>query len=163
MPAAAEPGARLAGLPVTPMGQVVEHYHPKLTILIHGRPVRVPANIGVNTDTGAMSPLHTHDTSGELHIEAAEPGRRYTLGQLFDTLGQLFDEWQVALDADRIGGLTSTPDARLRAFVNGHPAPGDPADITLRPQQHLTLTYGPAAPPAPAPGIPSQGGQVEGP
>lgn len=150
-PAAAEPGARVAGLPVSPMGQVVEHYHPKLTILVNGRPVRVPANIGVSTETGAMSPLHTHDASGEVHIEAAEAGRRYTLGQLFD-------EWQVALDVNRIGGLTTTPEAHVRAFVNGAPAPGDPAEITLRPQQHITLTYGPVDQASPAPNNPSHGG-----
>lgn len=117
------------------MSTVVEHYHPHLTIVVNGQPVPVPANIGVNTVTGEMSPLHTHDASGQLHIEAAKAGRRYTLGQLFD-------EWQVALDEHRIGGLVDTSTARLRAFVNGKSVPGDPAAITLRPQQRITLSYG---------------------
>ncbi|GAB3683922.1 hypothetical protein GCM10027597_32320 [Saccharopolyspora tripterygii] len=56
-----------------------------------------------------------------------------------------------ALDADRIGGLTTTPEADGRAFVNGVPVPGDPAEIALRPQQHITLTYGPADQASPHP------------
>lgn len=47
-----------------------DHYHPHLRIIINGNEVPVPANIGVDPATGAMSALHTHETDGTIHIEA---------------------------------------------------------------------------------------------
>ena len=77
------------------------HNHVSLNVTIGGKPIIVPANIGI-TQTGifanpllfadhsldkygmeGMSPLHTHDYSGLIHIES-NAVRNYTLGEFLD-------------------------------------------------------------------------------
>ncbi|MGH8971332.1 MAG: hypothetical protein ACRDV1_15440, partial [Actinomycetes bacterium] len=128
--------AAKAGLPLGPMG-TAEHYHVHLDILVDGKPVRVPANIGVDQAGGTMSYLHTHTSDGIVHIEAGETGQPFTLGQLFT-------QWDVRLTADRLGGLRAGGGTTLTAYVNGSRVPGDPALLRLRPHQQVTLLYGPA-------------------
>lgn len=117
-----------AGLSLGPMG-TAEHYHPRLTILVNGQPVVVPAGIGVDPRSGAMSALHTHTSDGELHVEAATRGERFTLGQLFE-------QWAVPLSQTRLGDLDVQ---QVVATVNGEPFDGDPASIVLAPEQEIVL------------------------
>ena len=51
------------------------HIHPILDIVIRGEQVLIPANMGIDTSAcpGKMHLLHTHDTTGKLHIETYEP------------------------------------------------------------------------------------------
>ncbi|MQA03974.1 MAG: hypothetical protein GEV07_15025 [Streptosporangiales bacterium] len=128
-------GARAAGLDVTEMEGTAEHFHSHLDILVDGKPVQVPANIGV-AQTG-MSELHTHDAGGLLHVEAPTAGKRYTLGQLFRT-------WQVRLTANAIGGLETGDGDELRAYVDGERVTGDLANIELGSRKQIVLVYGPA-------------------
>src|SRR2546426_10179788 len=56
------------------------HIHPVLRITINGQPVTIPANIGIDSALwndhsldadgmmSGMAPLHTHDTSGTIHV-----------------------------------------------------------------------------------------------
>jgi hypothetical protein len=118
-----------AGLDLGPMG-MAEHYHPRLRILVEGEEVTVPANIGVDVTTGAMSALHTHETDGTLHIEAD------TAGEVF-TLGQLFTQWGVPLSGNRIGGIETN--SGISVTSNGEPVEGDPADLRLQPDQEIVL------------------------
>ena len=76
------------------------HFHPHLDVIVNGKPVTVPADIGIDETGGRLSELHTHNTSGVLHVEAPDTDRRYVLGQLFA-------EWNVRLDAAHLGGLTA--------------------------------------------------------
>lgn len=74
------------------------HNHVSLNVTIGGKPIIVPSDIGI-TQTGlfadpslfadhsldkygmeGMSPLHTHDSSGLIHIES-NTVRTYTLGE----------------------------------------------------------------------------------
>lgn len=90
--------------------EVIIHVHPRLEISIDGKLVTVPANIGIDPklwkdrslerygmpmsdmrEMPYMSPLHTHDTSGTIHIESTVI-REYTLGQFFDVWGVRFSE-----------------------------------------------------------------------
>ena len=121
-----------AGLDLGPMG-TAEHYHPVLTITIDGQPVPVAPNIGVDPNTGAMSAVHTHEGDGTIHIEA------HTVGEKF-TLGQLFTQWDIALTATRIGGVTAKAGEKVQVTSNGTPVPGDPADLRLEPDQQIELT-----------------------
>lgn len=45
------------------------HWHPNISIYAQGEKQEVSANIGIGP--GGMGSIHTHDTSGELHVEAA--------------------------------------------------------------------------------------------
>ena len=132
-PAPTDVPARVAaaGLDLGPMG-TAEHYHPQLQIIIAGKEVQVPANIGVDPATGAMSALHTHETDGTIHIEAD------TVGEVF-TLGQLFTEWGVELTATQIGGVKAKAGETVAITSNGSTVAGDPGDLRLEPDQKIVL------------------------
>ncbi len=136
-PAPADPaaGIRAAGLDASTMEGTATHFHSHLDILVDGNEVPVAPNIGIDISTGAMSELHSHDASGVLHVESPSTGRTYTLGQVFT-------EWGVRLDATHLGGLTAGDGARLAAYVDGAKVPGDPADVELRPHRQIALVYG---------------------
>jgi hypothetical protein len=66
--------------------QTSYHHHVLLTIYIDGQAVSVPAYVGLAGDATAPTCyywLHTHDTSGVLHIEAPSGGA-YTLKDFLD-------------------------------------------------------------------------------
>jgi hypothetical protein len=129
--------ARAIGLSVAPMEGTARHFHVHLDVLVDGRPVQVPAGLGIASSGRELSELHTHDTSGVLHIEAPTTGRRYVLGQLFT-------EWNVRLDAGDMGGLRAGGGRTLAAYVDGRRQSGDPADVELTPHREIALVYGPA-------------------
>jgi hypothetical protein len=129
--------ARNEGLAVAPMEGTAVHFHTHLDILVDGQAVPVPADLGIAASGNAMSELHTHDTSGILHIEAPTTGKRYTLGQLFT-------EWNVPLSATGLGGLRPDGTRTLTAYVDGKKQAGDPAAIELAPHREIALVYGPA-------------------
>jgi hypothetical protein len=141
-----DPLARVAaaGLPMMGAEGNVMHIHAHLDILVDGKPVTVPALIGIDEKTQQISPLHTHDPSGIIHIESPAKARF--------ALGQFMTEWNVALDADRIGGLKAGGGNALRAYVNGKPVKGDPAAIVLNAHQEIVLVYGPASEKVKVPG-----------
>lgn len=120
-----------AGLDLGPMG-TAEHYHPQLRIVIDGEEVLVPGNIGVDSSNGAMSAVHTHETDGTIHIEAATAGETFTLGQLFT-------QWGVALTSTQIGGATALKGQQVNVTSNGMPFAGDPKDLRLEPDQVIVL------------------------
>ncbi|WP_286689933.1 MULTISPECIES: hypothetical protein [unclassified Aeromicrobium] len=124
--------AKAAGLDLGPMG-TAEHYHPSLRIIIDGEEVSVSPNIGVDPATGAMSALHTHDGDGTIHIEADSVGEQFTLGQLFT-------QWGVALSPEQIGGVEAEPGSKVDVTSNGAKFDGDPADLSLEPDQEIVLS-----------------------
>jgi hypothetical protein len=111
--------AKAAGLPLGAMG-TAEHYHVHLDVLVNGKAITVPANVGVDQSSGQMSYLHTHTPDGIVHIEAGRAGQRFTLGQLFT-------EWNVRLTATQLGAMKAGGDNTLALYVNGKRVPGDPA------------------------------------
>lgn len=137
-PAPADVPARAtaAGLPLGAMG-MAEHYHLHVDILVNGKAVPVPANIGVDASSGAMSYLHTHSPDGLVHIEAGTKGQPFTLGQLFT-------QWDVRLTPTQVGGLTTADGNTLTLYVNGKKVPGNPAQLRLASHQQVALVYGPA-------------------
>lgn len=132
-PAPTDVPARVAsaGLDLGPMG-TAEHYHPKLRIIISGKDVPIPANIGVDPTTGAMSAVHTHEADGTIHIEADTAGETFTLGQLFT-------QWGVTLTPTQIGGVTAKDGQQMDVTSNGMPVAGDPKDLRLEPDQVIVL------------------------
>lgn len=53
-----------------PEGEVISrkgiHWHPQLSISAKGKQQEIPANLGIG---GVHQPVHTHDSSGTLHVE----------------------------------------------------------------------------------------------
>ncbi len=118
------------------------HIHADLQIFVHGTPETVPADIGLAP--GVESPLHTHDSTGVVHIESATT-RTFTLGELFDV-------WGVRLTTSCLGGYCDDGQNALRAYVNGRAVSGTPRSIRLEDHEVIVLTYGsPSEEPNPIP------------
>jgi hypothetical protein len=128
--------AKAAGLPLGAMG-TAEHYHVHLDVLVNGKPVIVPANLGIDQSSGQMSYLHTHTPDGIVHIESGRVGEPFSLGQLFT-------EWNVRLTATQLGALKIDSNDTLVLYVNGKKMLGDPARLRLRRHQEIALLYGPS-------------------
>ncbi len=122
------------GVPIQTKEGAVGHIHQHLDIYVNGRRVLIPADIGISPSGGFISPLHTHDTSGIVHVE---PESRQTF-----TLGQLFGVWGVRLTPTCIGGYCNGGGKTLRVFVNGFPAMKDPRQIELLAHEEIVITYG---------------------
>jgi sulfur carrier protein ThiS len=91
------------------------HIHPQLSVKVNGQPVTVPQDIGIDKSLWrdhsldkygmqGMSPLHTRDGSGMIHVESSVE-RGYTLGELLDV-------W---------GGLNTANDKTIKVTINGQP------------------------------------------
>lgn len=133
-PADAAAAVSAAGLPMLGSEGNVEHLHAHLNVLADNQPVHVPANIGIDRKHGTISPLHTHDGSGVIHIES--PVKRQF------TLGELFSEWQVSLSATNIGGLRVDNEKVMRVFVNGAQQSGNPAAVPFGAHDEIAVIYG---------------------
>ena len=130
---------RIDGIPCN-NNNVTYHVHAHLQLLFDGREVVVPANIGIDNNT-CVYYVHTHDTSGEIHIEAPSY-TRFTLGNLFDIWGQPLSKSQVA-------SLPMRKDQHVRVYLNGKRYVGDPRQIELLPHRLIALEVGPPfVPPA---------------
>ena len=72
-------------------GGLAEHYHAIVSISVLNEAVEIPGNVGLNDPGCNMRPLHTHDTSGKIHIEFKEEGVDAPLEAFFDTWGKHMD------------------------------------------------------------------------
>jgi hypothetical protein len=111
------------------------HIHQHLDILVNGKAVPVPAGIGINQVARFISPLHTHDVSGIIHVES-DVMRDFTLGQFFDV-------WGVRFSKDCVGGYCAKGAAALKVLVDGKAVSGDPRELVLREHQEIAVVYGP--------------------
>jgi len=111
------------------------HIHQHLDIFINGKPVTVPKDIGIDYDARFISPLHTHDRTGVIHVES-DKVREFNLGQFFDV-------WGVRFNKNCVGGYCAKGNDKLRVFSNGKPVTGDPRRLILMAHQEVTVVYGP--------------------
>jgi hypothetical protein len=126
--------ARLQRLNLPAVGGAI-HVHSHLDVFVNGSRVTVPANIGIARD--AESPLHTHDETGVVHLESADPNTEFALGQFLDV-------WGLRLTTTCIGGYCNDANAQLRVFVDGKPYQADPRTLRLKDQEEIVITYGTA-------------------
>jgi hypothetical protein len=141
LPSDARADIAAAGLTPESAETTAVHYHAHLDVIVNGEAVTVPAEVGYVFSDGkptGITALHTHDTSGVIHIESPA-NTPYTLGQFFT-------EWGVALSANRVGGLVAAGKDGLHVYVDGKPFTADPAGIVLAPHQEIVLWYGGSAP-----------------
>ena len=124
--------APATNVPCGPGEVLTRHEHAHLTILIRGQIKTVPAFIGITATQICW--LHTHDTSGIIHIEAGD-ARTLTLGDLFAVWRQPLS--QTTIDGDRVGNGES-----IQATVNQQPYTGAPETIVLRDHEDIVLQLG---------------------
>ena len=126
---------RALGLPALPVEGKALHTHEHLDLYLTGTHVAVPANVGIGPSGDLFfSPLHTHDRTGILHVEAP--------AEIQYTLGQFFGVWGVRLTAACIDDDCAGGGRTLRVFVNGRRVHGDPATIPLRRHDEIVIAFG---------------------
>ena len=119
---------RVASLALPPESDTGFHIHVWLHVFVDGRPVPVPAGIGIDPAGGFIAPLHTHDDSGIVHVESARP---YPF-----TLGQLFAVWGVPFTRSALDGH---PDPSV--WVDGRRVPDGPRYV-LRAHAGVVVAVG---------------------
>jgi hypothetical protein len=118
--------------------QVATHYHSHLSIVYQGNELNVPANIGIQSN--CLYWLHTHDTTGVIHIEApkAQANHTFTLGDFFNVMNKPLSKTQVA-------DITLTNDQKLVIYIDGKVQPDgtDPRKIGLKNHELIVLEITP--------------------
>ena len=122
-----------ANVPCGPGEVLIRHEHAHLTILIRGQIKTVPAFVGISATQICW--LHTHDTSGIIHVEAGD-SRTFTLADFFAVWRQNLSP--TAIDGDRAGSGES-----VQATVNQQPYAGAPETIVLKDHEDIVLQLGP--------------------
>lgn len=126
------------------------HVHAHLSIFLDGQQLAIPAAIGIKNPTFQSKAewpdgfavygdchysMHTHDTSGKLHLEAPA-ATTFTLGQVFQLWGQ-------PLSYSNIAGITGYP---VVVYVNDgthlRRYSGDLDAIELAPDREITIQIG---------------------
>lgn len=123
------------------------HIHQHLSVTVDGRTVLVPAGLGIDEGAQRLSAIHTHDTTGVIHVESP-------VVETF-RLGQVFTEWDVRLGKGRVGGYQNgRGGVREVLYVDRAPYTGDPKRLALRPHQDIdfVITTDGSTPAAPASG-----------
>ena len=153
--APADPMSRTvsAGLKPERSESFIHHVHAHLDVFVNGKHVRVPAGIGINIhDPGVrtfklpggakayggigrcakacISPLHTHDTSGTIHVES-NTVRDFTLHEFLAVWGQPGDG--SAIDGHPVTSLT----------VDGVQQTSPTGDVVLKDGQKIVMTLSP--------------------
>jgi hypothetical protein len=111
--------------------QLAFHIHVHLTMYINGQAVPLPAQIGIAKDQSCLYWLHTHDTTGVIHMEAPV-NRSFILGNFLDEWSTQFPTLNYPPQLDQIG---------WQAYVGGKLYNGDFHKIPLQAHTIITLVY----------------------
>jgi len=109
------------------------HIHVHLDIYVNGRVVTVPASIGI-PPSGGITPVHTHDTTGIIHVESPDAHATYTLGQLFDI-------WGVKFTDNSLGSYEDNDTSKMVVFSNGKEVK-DPMNLPFKAHEEIAISYG---------------------
>jgi hypothetical protein len=124
---------RISVMGLPGFNETISHTHSWVHIYDDGKKVTVPANIGIDPATSTISPLHTHDTTGIIHMEADRD---------FDfTLGQLMAIWGVKFSDTQIGSLKAKGDQKLQVYLNGQRV-NDPVNVIMPEHGNFVIGYG---------------------
>ncbi len=113
-----------------------EHVHAHLQIFDRGKPVAIPADVGIPPGAGCLYWVHTHMAGGYIHIESPVI-RAFTLGQFFDI-------WDQDLSWTRAATAAAPHGRRIFVWVNGKPWNGsNPRAIVLHDHQSIVIQSAP--------------------
>lgn len=108
------------------------HIHAHLSVYINGQPVSLPANVGIATDGSCIYWLHTHNSSGVIHIESPTT-TTYSLGTFFKMWEDRFSQLGYPAQLNTTAGWT--------IYVDGKPYTGDFHNIQLLRHRLITMAY----------------------
>ena len=120
------------GIPCQNNEQLNYHVHAHLTIYVNGQNFPLPTNLGIASDQSCFYWLHTHDSSGVIHIEAPSE-RTFTLNTFFQEWSARFPQMTYPTELDSTAGWV--------VYVDGKPYTGDFHSITLVAHKLITLAY----------------------
>ena len=124
--------APVSGVPCNSTEQLNYHVHAHLSLYINGSPVSLPQNIGIASDGSCFYWLHTHDTTGVIHIEAPSK-QTFSFGSFLQVWSQRFPGLQYPAELDQIQGW--------KVYVNGKVYTGDFRSIPLDAHTLITMAY----------------------
>ncbi|MBA2394415.1 MAG: hypothetical protein H0V70_16930 [Ktedonobacteraceae bacterium] len=108
------------------------HVHAHLTIYVNGKNFPLPTNLGIASDQSCFYWLHTHDSTGVIHIEAPSE-QSFTLNTFFQEWSTRFPQMTYPTELDSTSGW--------QVYVDGKPYTGDFHSITLVAHKLITLAY----------------------
>jgi hypothetical protein len=112
--------------------QTVYHIHAHVSIYINGKLSSVPQYVGIASDGSCYYWLHTHDTSGVIHIESPDQ-HTYTFGNFLDEWSAHFSSLGYPAELDFTTGW--------KIWVNGQPYTGSFRNIPLTAHALITMAY----------------------
>lgn len=121
-----------AGLQALSAEGTAFHIHQHLDIIINGEKTAVPASLGIGSNF--ISEIHTHNTSGVLHVEAP--------AQKDFKLSQFFDQWGIKFDDNCIADYCANEQNKLIVAVNGQQI-SNARDYVLKSHDEIEVWYGP--------------------
>jgi hypothetical protein len=107
-----------------------KHYHATLDIIQNDQKITVPANIGISGS--CIHPIHTHEADGLVHIDFPKT-IPFTLGDLFDTQGIIFNE-------NQIGSIKTFDGYKITVKVNGETISKGYRNIGLKDRSKISIT-----------------------
>src|SRR3989344_9628813 len=119
------------------------HWHPKLKIIINGEEQIISTGIGINIGKSMdyeisgmrMSPTHTHESDGTIHLENLNPrSKPETL-----TLGYFFYVWDKPFNSTCIFDYC-TNNGTLTMYVNGQEN-NEFQNYLMRDKDEIVITY----------------------
>lgn len=123
---------RIAGAHLPPYGTSY-HVHAVMQIYVNGKQVPIASQIGIDAQEEFLAPLHTHDSSGIIHMEATEP---YPF-----KLSQFIAVWGIKFTNTQLGAYKDENGKELALYANGTRVPS-PVGYVMKPHDKLVLEYG---------------------
>ncbi|MEO9262716.1 MAG: hypothetical protein ABI282_01360 [Candidatus Baltobacteraceae bacterium] len=118
------------------------HIHFFVGLWVNGVQMALPAGVGMNAPqppvngfvdlANCVYPIHTHDSSGVVHVE--DPDSKAPITQSIYTLKNFFDEWGITVNAGQFGSFAGP----VRVFTSGQTYRGDVKGQTV-PATDLTF------------------------
>jgi hypothetical protein len=124
---------RLAAFNFPQQTDIGYHVHAELMVYVNGKKTTVPANLGIDPQGRFISPIHTHDTTGIVHIESE---KYYPF-----TLGEFMNVWGVEFTKNQLGGYKVGNGNVLQLWVDGKQI-ADPVNYKMKPHDIMILGYG---------------------
>jgi hypothetical protein len=125
--------ARAQAMKLPPPSDQIFHIHALLHVFVDGKPVPVPSQIGIDQADQYLAPLHTHDSSGIVHMESAV--------QTQFTLGEFFAVWGVRFTDSQLGAYKNGGGKTLQVYVDGKRIK-DPVNYVMKRHDSIVVGYG---------------------
>ncbi len=135
------PIVNIQGVQCDPTEGSVFHVHAHLDIIVDSKQVTIPAGIGIKPNE-CLYWLHTHNTSGVIHIESPT--------QTTFTLGQFIQVWDGTPGISPTFEELTNGDKNLKVFVNGTEVNDNYGSIPLSAHDEIVLVSGDVPPSIPS-------------